>query len=264
MRSYANWSAIAGSVSLLLLSACGDGGGGSSSSALTASDLAGTYDATVTPPPRGGSGAGVGTVGPTTNGRVAVSIFDRGVTAITTTGTLEDDGSVVLAGQQQSGNIQALVHGSATIREDHDRQIVTGTLELEDGTHAFTLERPVQTRLSRFNGTYTFAFPTSPSRCNCPSTAMIELTVGDEGGGSVLGASDRDASGNEVGSFAGGVALVSSSGRILIKDTYDEMRTPSALWLFGTLTRDGDHVTGAGEFTRQIDPTVTGTWTATR
>jgi hypothetical protein len=203
-------------------------------------------------------------VGQTSNEGIAITIFDRGATVISTQGTLESDGSVVLVGQQQSGNVLANVQGSATVREERGRRIVTGTLELEDGAHTFTLERPTNTKVSRFSGRYTFSFPDSPSECVCPSAASIELTFADDGGGIVqAAASDRDASGKELGSFEGGVAQLSPSGRLVIKNTYKELNAPSNIWLFGTLSRTGNSVTGSGEFTRQR-PDVTGTWTATR
>jgi hypothetical protein len=254
-------------VALLVVVAhgCGGGGGGDTAPAeLSVTDLIGTYDASVTGD--AGARAGVGIVGfddPAKKQTLAITIYDRGFNRIRVTGSIAPDGSTALEGQQRSGNIQALVTGTASVATDGTQRI-SGSLELTDGTSTFALEGPTRRDLRGFSGLYTLAFPTSPGPCRCATSAATDLRFGADGSGNAAETHEIDAAGTEVGRFEGGISFVSPSGRIVILDTHVALNAPMPLWLTGVVTIDARHATGAGEFSRGADPIVNGSWTATR
>jgi hypothetical protein len=242
---------------------CGDGGGGSSSTALSVTDLVGTYDATLVG--SAGASGGIGVFGPgnPSDGTVAITIYDSSLRRIRVSGPIDADGSMVLAGQQRSANLQALVTGTANVATD-GTQLIGGSLELVNGTSTFTLERPASRDLRGFSGLYTFVFSTSPGPCQCATSAAIDLQFAADGSGSAGEAREVDAGGTEVGRFQAAVAFVSPTGRLVILGTDLALNTPTTVWLTGVVTVDGRHAAGSGEFSRDTDPIVIGPWTATR
>ena len=160
-------------------------------------------------------------------------------------------------------SFEVLGTGTAIIDKDGGRRIV-GTVNGEADFHeppppvAFTITRPAAPVVDVFTTRYRFDFTASPSGCDPPSHAVLDLAFAADGHGAILAtAADHGIADTVFGRFQPGACILAPSGRVACASEYRHLCNPPPdfsspvdahhLVLDGQLSLGVDGVTGMGE-----------------
>jgi hypothetical protein len=248
----------------------------------TPSALRGTYDVTYAWADGGGEGHALGTIGAGYDDELALTIEFDTLNDISVFGPLTVGGAITLDGYMtEGGDMIEEASGSALASIGRDEQRVDGTLDVARSSAgnrlSFAFSKPTSGTPPAFSGTYDFAFPASPSGCECASTASIALEVSPDGTATSAAAIERDTNGAQLGTFAAGDCRVSPLGELRCRIHYEpDPNSPAArcddgydaCWiaLSGTLAAADSGVTGRGGFFLGAPPLAfgQGEWTAVK
>ncbi len=257
----------------VIATGCGDHGT-ASPSRLSAAQLAGTYDVTAADFELGDELLGVVHAGE--NGTIHVDIFRATLARTSLSGVLDADGTAALSGDDTNIGPAIPVTGSVEVQLVERKYRISVVLEsavFGSGQFALIMERPIDASLAGASGAYRFEFSASPNGCECPSSAVVELTFDPTGNGTSAPA--MDIAGVTVGTIGAGSALLTPGGEFKLRTRYRSLVPGHGVPLFendiGFAGRLEDHdgdLAGNGtlELPHQFVPPFLprGSWSARR